>query len=120
MTTAVATPAVPAPVRIRNAVDARLGKVTMYRLVAFCLGLLVVLAFALSFAGILYYEAAALAATLIVLLGVTYGSNRLYGAMFGVRPHAPVCCSSCCGRAPSRRSCWPSRWPPPPRRRRNT
>lgn len=88
MTTAVATPAVPAPVRIRNAVDARLGKVTMYRLVAFCLGLLVVLAFALSFAGILYYEAAALAATLIVLLGVTYGSNRLYGAMFGVRPHA--------------------------------
>jgi ferredoxin-NADP reductase len=75
-------------VRIRNTVDATLGRVTMYRLVVICLGLLVALAFALSFAGVLYYEPADLAATLAVLLAVTYGSNRLYGAMFGVHPHA--------------------------------
>ena len=88
MTTAVAPPAIPAPVRVQSAVDSMLGKVTMYRLVVACLGLLVVLAFALSFTGILSYQPAALAASLIVLLAVTYGSNRLYGAMFGVHPHA--------------------------------
>lgn len=88
MTTTVASPAVRAPARIRNSIEALLGRVTMYRLVAICLGLLAGLAFALSFAGVLYYRPVDLAATLAVLLAVTYGSNRLYGAMFGVRPHA--------------------------------
>ncbi|HEY5880013.1 MAG TPA: hypothetical protein VIU11_13965, partial [Nakamurella sp.] len=89
MTATVATvPAQPALVRARTGIDALLGRVTMYRLVAICLGLLTVLAFALSFAGVLYYETVDLAATLAVLLAVTYGSNRLYGALFGVHPHA--------------------------------
>ena len=90
MTTATTSsaPAAPAPVRIQNSLDALLGRVTMYRLVAICLGVLTLLAFALSFAGVLYYRPADLAATLLVLLAVTYGSNRLYGAMFGVHPHA--------------------------------
>lgn len=90
MTTAVQTsaPAVPAPVRIRNSLDALLGRITMYRLVAICLSLLVLLAFGLSLTGVLYYRPADLAASLAVLLAVTYGSNRLYAAMFGVRPHA--------------------------------
>ncbi len=86
--TTVITPAMPAQIRVRNSVDALLGRVTMYRLVLICLALLTVLAFGLSFAGTLYYEPADLAATLAVLLAVTYGSNRLYGAMFGVHPHA--------------------------------
>ncbi len=87
-TTAVATTAQPVTVRVRNAADGLLGRATMYRLVLICLGLLTVLAFGLSFAGVLYYGPDALAATLAVLLVVTYASNRLYGAMFGVHPHA--------------------------------
>jgi len=89
MTTTVGTTSAPsAQVRARTGIDALLGRVTMYRLVMICLGLLTALAFALSFAGVLYYEPVDLAATLAVLLAVTYGSNRLYGAMFGVHPHA--------------------------------
>ncbi len=88
ITTPTPAATLPAPVRVRNAVDALLGRVTMYRLVLICLASLTVLAFALSFAGVLYYPPVDLAATLAVLLAVTYGSNRVYGAMFGVAPHA--------------------------------
>lgn len=85
-TTAAAT-GTATSVRVRDALDRLLGRVTMYRLVVVGLAVLVLLAFALSFAGQLYYTPAALGLTLLVLVAVTLASGRLYGALFGVTPH---------------------------------
>ena len=84
-TTAAVTPTALTP---KQRLDALLGRVTMYRLVVISLSILLVLAFALSAAGTLPYGVSDLAASLLVLLGVTYASNRLYAWMFGVSPHS--------------------------------
>ena len=76
------------PLSIRQRFDRQLGRVTMYRLVVLALAVLVVLAFALSAAGILPYAPQDLALSLLVLLGAAYLSNRLYAVLFAVHPHS--------------------------------
>lgn len=85
--TTAPAPAVPPLIRVRDAVDRLLGRVTMYRLVVLSLAALVALSFVLSLTGAVFYSPAALALTLAVLVVVTLASGRLYGALFGVTPH---------------------------------
>lgn len=68
--------------------DTVLGRVTMYRLVTLSLGTLAVYAFVLSLFGAVFYTPLELLATLATLLVVGYLSNRLFGALFRVRPHS--------------------------------
>jgi len=71
-----------------SAIDRLTGRVTMYRLVVLALGLLVVFAVGSSVAGVLPYPPIDLVVSLMVLLIVTYLSNWLYAALFGVHPHS--------------------------------
>ena len=73
---------------VLNAIDRISGRVTMYRLVTLCLLALVVLALGLSIGGALPYTPMDLSISLVVLLVVTYLSNRLYASLFGVQPHS--------------------------------
>lgn len=68
--------------------DTVLGRVTMYRLVTLSLGTLAVYAFVLSLFGAVFYTPLELLATLATLLVVGYLSNRLFAALFRVRPHS--------------------------------
>ncbi|MFZ4894588.1 FAD-dependent oxidoreductase [Plantibacter sp. Mn2098] len=74
--------------RLGYLLDTVLGRVTMYRLVTLSLGTIALLAFILSLTGTLAYTPLALLASLAVILLVGYGSNRLFGLLFRVRPHS--------------------------------
>lgn len=63
------------------------GKVTMYKLVIICLLVVAVVAFALSFAGLLFYSPIALFATLAVAVGTSYLTNWLFAIIFRLKPH---------------------------------
>lgn len=63
------------------------GRVTMYRLVLILLGVIAVVALALSAAGQLAYTVPQLVATLIVALGVSTASSWLFARLFRARAH---------------------------------
>ncbi|MGG7463874.1 FAD-dependent oxidoreductase [Plantibacter sp. YIM 135347] len=73
--------------RLAYLFDTVLGRVTMYRLVTLSLGTLALYAFILSLLGKVFYTPLELLATAAVLIVVGYGGNRLFGALFRVRPH---------------------------------
>jgi len=73
---------------VLKAIDRITGRVTMYRLVTLSLLALAVLALGLSVGGALPYTPMDLLISLVVLIVVTYLSNRLYAGLFGVRPHS--------------------------------
>ena len=64
------------------------GRVTMYRLVVLVLLVIALAAVVLSVAGVLPFPPAGLVAALAVALLVGYGTNRLFGAIRRIRPHA--------------------------------
>lgn len=64
-----------------------LSKVTMYRLVTLCLSVLLGVAAVLSATGYLAFSVWSLMLGAGILLASTYGSGRLFGWLFGVRPH---------------------------------
>jgi ferredoxin-NADP reductase len=68
--------------------DALLGKITMYRLVIYGLVAIALAAWGLMFTGYLPYSPAAFLFSLIILVAVSYGTNRLFGWLFGVKPYA--------------------------------
>lgn len=67
--------------------DHLLGKVTMYRLVTLSLAALLVLSIFLGAVGYLPYSPLSLLLTSLLLVGSSYGANRLHGWLFGVQPH---------------------------------
>lgn len=72
---------------LRIWVDDLLGRVTMYRLVVYGLLAIAFAALPLMFTDYLVYSPAAFVAAIIICVGASYLSNRLFGWMGGVRPH---------------------------------
>jgi len=68
-------------------IDEQLGRVTMYRLVLYCLIGLGAVAAVLMAMGTIGYSPLSFVASIVLLCAVAYGSNRLFGWLFGVRPH---------------------------------
>lgn len=68
--------------------DRTLGRLTMYRLVLVALAVLTVEALVLGATGVLFYSAPAMLAGVAVLLAASWGSNRLLGLAFRIRPHS--------------------------------
>jgi len=68
--------------------DARTGRVTMYRLVLSCLGCLAAVGLLLSVVGLLPFAPLALVTTLVVALSVSYLANKVFAGLFGVMPHS--------------------------------
>jgi ferredoxin-NADP reductase len=64
------------------------GRVTMYRLVVLVLLVTAVAAIGLALAGVLPFPPLGLVAALAVALVVGYGTDRLFGAIRRIRPHA--------------------------------
>ncbi len=73
---------------MKSRLDSVLGRVTTYRLMVYCLGLMVVLALIFAVTGSLAFAPTAMLASLGVLLIVTYLTNRLFAGMFRVAPHS--------------------------------
>jgi ferredoxin-NADP reductase len=69
-------------------IDNWLNTITMYRLVLYGLGVLVAVAVAFGFMGVLPYSPLALLESLAVLLVVCYGANRLLATLFDALPNA--------------------------------
>ncbi len=68
--------------------DSLTGRVTMYRLMVLVLGAIALIAMVLSFIPrAVPFSFPSLLLPLIVFLVVGYGSNRLFGLLFRVRPH---------------------------------
>lgn len=68
--------------------DSLLGRVTMYRLVALCLGALQVLAVVFAFLGVIFVATPlAMLVGFVVLLAVALGLNAGFAALFRVRAH---------------------------------
>lgn len=72
---------------VKYTLDDVLGKLTMYHVVVQGLVLLCVAAFVLMTTGYLDYSPLAFVASIILLTGGSYAANRLFGWLFGVRPH---------------------------------
>ncbi len=68
--------------------DERLGRITMYRLVLFSLLVLAAVALVLMFAGTIEIVPWQYLVSVAVLGSVSYGSNRLFGWLFSIRPHS--------------------------------
>ncbi len=64
--------------------DDQLNTITMYRLLLYGLGLLAGVSIALSLSGVLSLPASGLTVSLVVLLAVCYGVNRLLAHLYGV------------------------------------
>lgn len=71
----------------KSRVDTWLGRFTMYRLILWVLGVLVVYSMILNMLGWLTFGLPEMLVHLLLCLGVTYGSNRLLAVVFRVRPH---------------------------------
>lgn len=71
-----------------TALDAFLGRFTMYRLVFLVLAVLAAYSLVLDILGWLTFGIGNLAAHLALCLGLTYASNRALAAVFRVRPHS--------------------------------
>lgn len=86
MSTAAALP-IPRVGGVLAPLDRALGRVTTYRLVLLLLAALAVVALIMSITDTLFYEPTEMLASAAVLLGVSYGVNRLIAPLFRVRPH---------------------------------
>jgi glycine betaine catabolism B len=71
----------------KSRIDTWLGRFTMYRLILWVLGVLVVYSMVLNVLGWLTFGLPEMLVHLVLCLGVTYGSNRLLAAIFKVKPH---------------------------------
>lgn len=70
-----------------GALDAALGRVTMYRLVVISLAVVTAIAVLLSAIGELFFSPLEMLASAAVLLGVSLGANAAFAALFRVRAH---------------------------------
>jgi len=68
--------------------DEQLGRITMYRLVLYCLIALAGMALLLMFVGNIPYSPAGFLGSIAISVGIAYGTNHLFGWLFGVRPHS--------------------------------
>jgi ferredoxin-NADP reductase len=73
---------------LRMWLDKLLGQVTMYRLVIYALLTIAAFALGLMISGYLSYSPIQFVISIILSVGISYASNRLFGWLFGVRPHA--------------------------------
>ncbi|MDB5176660.1 MAG: hypothetical protein JWN75_328 [Candidatus Saccharibacteria bacterium] len=73
---------------LRIWIDKLLGQMTMYRQVIYVLLTIAVFAAGLMTTGYLSYSPISFLIGIILAVAVSYGSNRLFGWLFGVRPHA--------------------------------
>ena len=73
---------------LRIWVDDLLGRITMYRLVVYGLLAIALAAIGLMFTGYLSYSPIGFLISILLCVGSSYGLNRLFGWLFGVRPHA--------------------------------
>jgi ferredoxin-NADP reductase len=71
----------------KSRVDTWLGRLTMYRLILWVLGVLVVYSMVLNILGWLTFGLPEMAVHLVLCLAVTYLSNRLLAVIFRVKPH---------------------------------
>ena len=71
----------------KSRLDTWLGHFTMYRLILWVLGVLVVYSMVLNILGWLTFGLPEMAVHLVLCLGVTYASSRLLALLFGVKPH---------------------------------
>lgn len=67
--------------------DVQLGRITIYRLVLYALLSIVAMALLLMVVGQLSYSPLSFVLSLVVTTGAAYASNKLFGWLFGVRPH---------------------------------
>lgn len=74
--------------KIIAVVNQQLGRISMYRLVIFCLSAMIGTALILMAVGELDYPPLWFVATIVVSTASAYGSNRLFGWLFGVKPHS--------------------------------
>jgi glycine betaine catabolism B len=72
---------------ITDYLDQLLGKITMYRQLVYALLTIATMAFILMLTGYLPYSPVLFLVSLVLFVGVSYGSNRLFGWLFGVQPH---------------------------------
>ncbi|MEZ2389276.1 FAD-dependent oxidoreductase [bacterium RCC_150] len=75
-------------IAVKARLDAWLGRITMYRLMLWVLGVLAAYSMVLNVLGWLTFGLPAMAVHLVLCLGLSYGSNRLVALLFRVRPHA--------------------------------
>ncbi|MEO5950517.1 MAG: FAD-dependent oxidoreductase [Candidatus Saccharimonadales bacterium] len=71
---------------MKDWLDNLLGKVTMYRLLTLSLLVLLATSLLLGLIGYLPYSPISLLLTSLLLVGSSYGSNKLFGLIFGIRP----------------------------------
>jgi ferredoxin-NADP reductase len=65
-------------------IDNYLNRITMYRLLAYGLGVVLAAAAVLGFTGTIVQSGSGIIATTLLLLVVCYGANRLFGKLFNV------------------------------------
>ncbi len=69
-------------------IDEQLGRITMYSLVLYSLIAMAVMAFILMLIGNLDFSPFAFFLSVLMCVSATYGSNYLFGWLFGVKPHS--------------------------------
>jgi ferredoxin-NADP reductase/Na+-translocating ferredoxin:NAD+ oxidoreductase RnfD subunit len=67
--------------------DRQVGRVTMYRLVLIVLLVLALAALIGTIAGAVPFSPLAVVVDVVIAVGVGYGANRLFAAIWGIRPH---------------------------------
>jgi ferredoxin-NADP reductase len=72
---------------MRAALDAALGRVTMYRLVLVVLLVLAVVAGIEGAVGLVSFSPLAILVSLVLAAAISWGSNRVFAALWRVRPH---------------------------------
>ncbi|MFH5878000.1 FAD-dependent oxidoreductase [Arthrobacter sp. NA-172] len=75
-------------IAIKARVDAWLGRFTMYRLILWVLGVLVLYSMVLNILGWLTFGLPEMLVHLLLCLGLTYASSRLVAMLFKVQPHS--------------------------------
>lgn len=68
--------------------DEQLGRITMYSLVLYGLIALIIMAYVLMFVGNIEYDPLHFTLSIAVLAATAYGSNHLFGWLFGIKPHS--------------------------------
>ena len=74
-------------IEFQKRIDELLGYVPMYKLVVICLSAIATMSLLLMISGHLSYSPIAFAGSLVFAVFVAYAGNRLFGWLFGVRPH---------------------------------
>lgn len=69
-------------------IDTQLGRITMYRLVLYGLVAMVVVALLLMAGGVIGFSPLFFGISTIVCAGAAYIANRLFGWLFGIKPHS--------------------------------